>query len=273
MTEQTSPDGVVLADTITKLGPDAAGAVIVSGSHGGRYAGYLALKAHPCGFILNDAGGGKEMAGIGSLSWADELGVAAATVSHESCRIGQAGDMMARGTISHANAVAQKLGVQVGMACRLAAERMKGGSASTALIDPVSETRHELHEPGWQRKIVLIDSASLVQVEDAGQIIVCGSHGALVGSDPKMALRVDGFAAVFHDAGIGAEGCGITRLPALDQRGIVGLTVAGDSARIGDGRSMFEDGIISHANDMAGRYAIAKDDSVRDAIIALAQSD
>ncbi len=271
MTEQTSPDGIVLADTITKLGSDAAGAVVVSGSHGGRYAGYLALKAGPCGFILNDAGGGKDMAGIGSLTWAQELGVAAATVSHESCRIGQAADMMVRGTISHANTVAQNLGVQVDMACRLAAEHMRSGGVSTVSIDPMNETRHELHEPGWPRKIVLIDSASLVQAEDAGQIIVCGSHGGLVGSDPKMALRVDGFAAVFHDAGIGAEGCGITRLPALDQRGIVGLTVAGNSARIGDGRSMFEDGVISHANATAGKHGIKPGDSARDAVIALAQ--
>ena len=273
MTSGANPHDIVLADTITKLGPEAAGAVIVSGSHGGRYAGYLALKAVPRGFILNDAGGGKDMAGIESLAWAQELGVAAATVSHESCCIGQAADMMARGVISHANETARALGVESGMACQLAAERMRSGQTSSAAIAPVSEARQVLSEPDWSRRVVLLDSASLVQTEDAGQIVVCGSHGGLIGDDPKLALRVDGFAAIFHDAGIGADGCGITRLPALDQRGIIGLTVAGNSARIGDGRSIFENGIISHANDLAVRQGIAPGDKARDVIVKLARLD
>ena len=35
------------------------------------------------------------------------------------------------------------------------------------------------------------------------------------------------------------------RLPALDERRIAGLTVASSSARIGDGRSTYETGVIS----------------------------
>jgi hypothetical protein len=68
-----------------------------------------------------------------------------------------------------------------------------------------------------------------------------------------MALRVDGFAAVFSDAGVGADGAGITRLPALDTRGIAGLTVSAASARIGDAASLYADGLISHANATARR--------------------
>jgi len=101
--------------------------------------------------------------------------------------------------------------------------------------------------------VVLIDSASLIAPEDAGQIIVTGSHGALVGGSPAMALRVDGFAAVFSDAGVGADGAGITRLPALDARAIAGLTVSAASARIGDAASLYEVGTISHANATALR--------------------
>ena len=43
----TVAPGILAADTITKLPPDAAGQVVVSGSHGGRYPGYLAAKAGP----------------------------------------------------------------------------------------------------------------------------------------------------------------------------------------------------------------------------------
>ena len=58
------PKDIVLADTATKLGPDAPGGVIVTGSHGGRYAAYLTLKARPRAVVHNDAGVGKDQAGL-----------------------------------------------------------------------------------------------------------------------------------------------------------------------------------------------------------------
>ena len=109
MTQTDLPNAIVLADTATKLGPDARGAVIVTGSHGGRYAAYLTLRAHPRAVIHNDAGVGKDEAGIAVIAMAQALGVAAATASHASCRIGDAGDMMARGVVSRANALARAL--------------------------------------------------------------------------------------------------------------------------------------------------------------------
>jgi hypothetical protein len=245
------PEAVVLADTATKLGPAAANGVIVTGSHGGRYAAYLTLKAHPRAVIHNDAGIGKEEAGIAVISMAQALGVAAATLSHATCRIGDAADMMTRGIVSRANTIAVAHGVKAGMPGREAALRLLAARASSRGPEPVEEARRVLTNPAWRRSVVLIDSASLIAPEDAGQIIVTGSHGALVGGSPAMALRVDGFAAVFSDAGVGADGAGITRLPALDARAIAGLTVSTASARIGDAASLYEDGTISHANATA----------------------
>jgi hypothetical protein len=247
------PQEIVLADTATKLGDAARGGVIVTGSHGGRYAAYLTLKAHPRAVIHNDAGVGKDQAGIAVIDMAQDLGVAAATLAHTSCRIGDAADMMARGVVSHANAAARVLGVVPGMICREAALRLVGARATGRDPEPCEEARRVLETPGWRRCIVLIDSASLIAPEDAGQIIVTGSHGALVGGSAAMALRVDGFAAVFSDAGVGVDDAGITRLPALDTRGIAGLTVSAASARIGDATSLYEEGLVSHANATARR--------------------
>ncbi len=251
MAPHDQPNGILLADTATKLGESANGAVIVTGSHGGRYAAYLTLKAHPRAVIHNDAGVGKDKAGIAVVGIAQMLGIAAATLSHATCRIGDASDMMARGIVSSANAAAAALGVSEGMTCREAATRLLAAHASERDPEPCGESRRVLAEPGWHRRIVLLDSASLIRPEDKGQIIVTASHGALVGGSAAMALQADGFAAVFHDAGVGADGAGITRLPALDSRGIAGLTVSAASARIGDATSVYDDGLISYVNETA----------------------
>jgi hypothetical protein len=244
--------GVTLADTITRLAPEARGTAIVASSHGGVYAGGLALKAGCRGAIFNDAGFGKDRAGAGSLDLFDALGVACAVVAHSSCRIGEARDMWARGIVSAANAAARCVGVRVGQACADAALAMaRAPMPEYVPPPPVVESRVVRREPGWRRPIVLIDSAALVRPEDAGAIVVTASHGALIGGDPAKALQVDGFAGVYNDAGIGIDGCGMTRLPALDARGIAGLTVAAASARIGAARSTFADGIVSAVNARA----------------------
>ncbi|MBN9010442.1 MAG: hypothetical protein J0H63_10020 [Rhizobiales bacterium] len=248
------PD-IVLADTITKLPAGAAGNVVVSGSHGGRYCGYLAAKGGVAAVILNDAGGGLDGAGRGALGYLQDLVLAGAVVDAMSCRVGDATDMIARGIISGANAAAAGLGVRKGMACAEAAECLRRALPSPTPPRAPDETRSEI--VGLARRIVLVDSASLVEPGDAGQIVVTASHGGLIGGYPPAALKVDAFAAVFNDAGMGAEACGITRLPALEARGIAGLTVAAMSARIGDARSTFHDGIVSAVNPTAARLGAA----------------
>jgi hypothetical protein len=245
--------GIVAADTITKLPPDAAGQVVVSGSHGGRYPGYLAAKAGLRAVILNDAGIGKDAAGVGALPYLEALGIAAAAVAHESCRVGDTQDMLVRGRVSRANAAARLAGVSPGLACLEAAVLLTSAPDPRAAEPPeIGEGRSEIADAG-PRRIVLIDSAAMVRPEDAGKIVVTGSHGGLVGGHAAMALRADAFAAAFNDAGIGIEEAGLGRLSALDRRGIAAFTVAAASARIGEARSTFEEGVISRANETAAQ--------------------
>src|SRR5215212_10765519 len=262
--------GILAADTITKLPPDAAGQVVVSGSHGGRYPGYLAAKAGLRAVILNDAGVGKDAAGIGALAYLDALGIAAATVSHDTCRIGGTEDMIARGRISVSNDAAAQAGVRPQMACLEAAVVLTGALHVRVEPPPVGEGRSEIGD-GALRRIVLIDSAAMVAPGDAGAIVVTGSHGGLVGGDPAMALRTDAFAAVFNDAGIGVEDAGIGRLAALERRGLAAFTVSAASARIGEARSSFEDGVISRVNAAAARLGAAAGMRARDVLLAWAK--
>src|SRR2546421_8973258 len=97
---------ILTADSITRVGPEAAGAVVVNGSHGGVYAAYVAAKLRVGAAIFNDAGVGRDNAGIAGLDYLQALGVPAATVGHDTARIGDGSDMMARGAITHANRAA-----------------------------------------------------------------------------------------------------------------------------------------------------------------------
>jgi hypothetical protein len=242
---------IIEAPTITSLPAEARGAVVVSGSHGGRYPGYLAAKARVRAVIFNDAGVGRASAGIGSLAYLERYGIAAAAVSHASARIGDSADMMSRGVVSYCNAPARAAGVVPGMECRCAAESLLAAPLVEVVPEPFGETRSVLELPGAARRVVLVDSAAQVEAGDAGHIIVTGSHGGLVGGDPRLALRVAGCAGVFNDAGIGIDNAGTTRLPALDRRGIPAFTVSAASAAIGDAGSTCRDGIISVANEAA----------------------
>ena len=263
---QMRHDGIHLASTVTKLGPESAGTVVVGGSHGGIYPGYLAAKARARAVILNDAGIGKDDAGIGCLRYCDALDMAAATVSHMSARIGDAEDTISNGTISRVNEAARAAGCRDGMSCLDAALALRGASPPGTAPE-YAEARNIAGETPAGLRLVCLDSSSLVAPgEDDGTIVLCGSHGGLVANQPHLALQVDAAAAFFNDAGIGKDGAGITRLPALDARGIAAATVDTMSARIGDGRSTFDDGIVSRVNETARAAGVEPGMPVRDAV-------
>jgi hypothetical protein len=241
---------IVAAESVTQLG-DVAGAVLVAGSHGGVIAACLGAEAGAHALVLNDAGLGKDRAGIAGLAYLEQIGMAAAAVDCMSARIGAGADMLARGVISHANVYAAFCGVVAGQSCRDAAERMRAAAAPRSAPPPYAEGRWRIS--GGVPEIWALDSVGKVEPADAGRILIVGSHGALLGGRPESALPVDAAAAVFNDAGLGADRIGISRLPVLAARGIPAAAVDCMSARIGDGRSMWESGRISYLNAIASR--------------------
>ena len=114
---------VVIMDSITKVGPDDARQIVVSASHGGRSSGEFALAVPLRAVFFNDAGGGKDDAGIAALAMLQDHGVAAGTVSHTSARIGDSADTWDSGVVSHVNAAAAALGFAPGLSLQAAATR------------------------------------------------------------------------------------------------------------------------------------------------------
>lgn len=245
---------IQVADSITKLGTQFRGTVLVAGSHGGSYCGYLAALAGLRGVIFNDAGVGKDNAGIGALDYLQQLGIAAATVAHTSARIGDGADMLARGQISHCNKIAKTLGCAMNQPCKEAAEVMQGGEAFEGNAPAYEETRKLLRDVPV--RVLACDSASLVKPDDADAIIITGSHGGRLAGRPGYGLAVQARGAVFNDAGVGIDMAGIQRLEILDQNSVPAVTVDAMTARIGDARSAWESGLISHINTQAAKRGV-----------------
>lgn len=264
------PDGnVLLADSATKLFDEHRGQVVICGSHGGVYPAYLAARAGLRAVILNDAGVGLDRAGLGCLDYCNGLGMAAATCCHDSARIGDALDMAARGRISHVNRIAADLGCAPGDRLSDTAERLRRAAWRAWDAPAYEEARVVMADDGRAPHLICLDSVSLVSGDDIGQIVLTGSHGGLMAGRAQAALKVDALAAIFNDAGVGIDEAGLGRLAALDHRGIAGATVGGMTARIGDGVSTYEDGVISHVNQRARALGLQTGMTARQAVDCL----
>ena len=107
-----------LVDSVTELGAGDAGCLAVTGSHGGLSSARFACATRPLLAVFNDAGVGRDAAGIAGLALLQREGLAACTVGHLTARIGEARSTLDDGIISHANALAAALGVVAGQSCR-----------------------------------------------------------------------------------------------------------------------------------------------------------
>ncbi len=106
---------VVLMDSISYVDASDEGQIVVSGSHGGLSSGRYAVEYPLAACFLNDAGVGKDDAGIASLGMLDDLGLACATYGSQTARIGDSADAWACGVISHVNRTAAALGFVPGV--------------------------------------------------------------------------------------------------------------------------------------------------------------
>jgi len=247
---------ILVTDTITILKPENAGAVVVSGSHGGTSSGRFSLQMPLAGVFFNDAGIGKDDAGIRSLSENDVVGLPTVTVSHSSAEIGSGPDTWGNGVVSRANAAAIAIGVAQGMTVSAAASIL-------ALAKKIPQTPAGAEPPTlWRgtedidgRQIVLMESISMLKPDDAGKLVISGSHGGAVSAE--FVRRHHPRLAVFSDAGMGRNKAGIASLAELDATGIAVVAVSHLSARIGEPKDVLHSGVISAANAPARALGFA----------------
>jgi hypothetical protein len=223
--------------------------VVVSGSYGGKYNAFNAAKWGVRGVIMNDAGIGKDDAGIVGLAFLDQIGLAAATADATTCHIGDGDHMLEHGVISHVNRTAAELGCAVGQTVRDCAERMRLGQVPVELPPAITEgARFIVRENPGEPKVICADSIGMLLPDDVGHIAITASHGALSGGRTDNVVPLGIRAVFFSDAGGGMNGAGVARLADLEAKGIIAGATSADSAPIGDSRALYRDGVLSYVN-------------------------
>ncbi len=277
------PEGVVLLDSLGDLQPGNTCPILVCASHCGDN-GAFARKVKNChvkAVFLNNAGIGKNQAGISGLSHYEAENILACAVDHNSAEIGVARDTWESGIISHTNSGAEAVGIQI------------GDSVQNAVAKIIDITKHPLSTPESKNSeslisneekdassktdikkqtqtqvdgvtITVTDSITFLNENNAGDIVVCGSHGGVSAGHYAQKRRVK--AVFFNDAGIGKNNAGIKSLASLSDAGILACTVDCMSAEIFNGQDILENGIISVCNQLAQARNIKEKMTVKEAL-------
>lgn len=262
---------ILVIDSVTRLEAGARSAVVVCGSPGGLYSAWVAATMGVRAIVFNDAGLGRHSAGVAGVAWLNGLGIAACAVDHRSARIGDSADMLASGIVTMVNDTAATAGCLPGQPCKEVVRCLLEHAVDPleGAVPEIGETRLRIANSG-HREVWALDSVTLAREEDRRAIVVTGSHGGLLGgrADDGV-LEVDVFAAFFNDAGGGKDDAGYARLPVLEARGVAAATVSCQTARIGDGRSSYDTGVLSRLNEVARRLELREGMSAREAVARL----
>ena len=276
------PESVILLDSLGDLQPDNTNPILVCASHCGDN-GTFARKLKNChvkAVFLNNAGIGKNQAGISGLGHYEAENILACAVDHNSAEIGVARDTWESGIISHTNKLAEEAGIQPGDSVQKAVAGILSlfdtpslhpnnlGFSSDINDKKDSNNKTELKKQFQTQisgvTITVTDSITFLNERNAGEIVVCGSHGGI--SAGEYAQKHHLKAVFFNDAGIGKNNAGVKSLETLSEAGILACTVDCMSAEIFNGQDALENGIISVCNQLATSRNIKEKMTVKEAI-------
>ena len=276
------PEGIVLLDSLGDLQPGNTSPILVCGSHcgGNRNLARQVKNCHVKAVFLNNAGVGKNQAGIKGLNHYQAEGVLACAVDHNSAEIGIARDTWESGTISHTSPQAEEAGIQIGDSVKEAVAKIihlvnipSSTPINTDFDSRIDEEKKTTSKVDLKKQIqthidgvsiTVTDSITFLNENNAGDIVVCGSHGGVSAGHYAQKHRVK--AVFFNDAGIGKNSAGVKSLESLSDAGILACTVDCMSAEIFNGQDILDNGIITVCNQLAKSQNIKEKMTVKEAI-------
>ena len=240
---------IVALDSAADVLPRNRGCdVLVTASYIGVLPARLVHDHLPRAVIGFDGGVGPQGAHIAGLWYFEALNIAAAAVDVMTIILGDGVDTYRNGRISFVNRPAQDCGVQVGMAAHEAARLMLDHDPGTPSAYQVTN-RRVVHEAPDGRQVVVTDSIVFGTEADRRNVLVTAGHTGRSGARHIIKVRPFGF--ICSDGGRGRDDSGMAGLDITNADGIAGATVDAVRARMGDGMSTYEDGVISAANALA----------------------
>ena len=276
------PEGIVLLDSLGDLQPSNTSPILVCGSHCGDNGAFArkVKKCHVKAVFLNNAGIGKNQAGISGLAHYGAENILACAVDHNSAEIGVARDTWESGIISHTSSQAEEVGIQIGDSVKEAVAKIINNinlpsstqsnrnfesiidenKATSSKVDLKKQIKTQINGVS----ITVTDSITFLNESNAGDIVVCGSHGGVSAGHYAQKHHVK--AVFFNDAGIGKNSAGVKSLESLSKAGILACTVDCMSAEIFNGQDILDNGIITVCNQLAKSRNIKEAMTVKEAI-------
>lgn len=240
---------VVTVDSAYHVVPENRGAdVLVNASYCGVLPARFIATYRPRGAIGVDCGIGPAGASIAGLWYLEALNIPAAVADVMTVRLGDGNDLHDRGIISYFNRPAGDCGVIAGMSVAEAAALMLENDPADPAAAEVTHRTIVDHGPHG-RLIVCTDSIAFGLPEDVDNVLLTAGH---TGRSAVPYLRqVKPFGFICSDGGGGREGSGTEGMRIVEAEGLAGAAVDARTAKMGDGLSTWEDGIISAANSLA----------------------
>ena len=234
--------------------PTGAAVVIVVGSYCGTRILAPMFSRGVKAVIATDAGIGKDEAGISGLKHGESIGVPVAAIVTMSAETSN-GRSTLLGAISRANAQARALGVTPGMpAYEAAALLAKAPPGRPVPTSPGAEETPVVVEETPKGRIWTTAGTTAFNDKIANDVFCSGSNSSRVFSDG--ALRIAARGGIANDAGIAKNNSAVEGVMLLGERGVPAAAVATLSARLGEGSSTWNDGIISVVNAPAAARGV-----------------
>ena len=222
--------------------------VLVTASYIGVLPARLVHEHLPRAVIGFDGGVGPLGANIAGLWYYEALNIPAAAVDVMTIILGDGVDVYDNGLVSFMNRPAADCGVVPGMPAREAAHRMLDHEPGQPTAYQVTN-RRVLYQSPEGRQVVVTDSIIFGTEADRRNILVTAGHTGRSGA--RHIIHVSPYGFICSDGGRGRNDSGMAGLALTNDAGIAGATVDAKLARMGDGMSTYEDGVISAANALA----------------------
>ncbi len=205
--------------------------------------------------IATDAGIGKDNAGISGLLHAETIDVPVATIAAMSAETSNGRETLLIGTISRANKQARALGVEIGMIAYEAAARLAKAPPGKSIPTPLGvEEAPVVVDKVGQGRIWATPGTTAITEKIPSDVVCSGANSSRVSSDGMLRMGAKG--SIANDAGIARNNTAVEGVALLEEKGVPSAAVATMSARLGEGLSTWNDGVISVLNAPAAKLGV-----------------